>query len=309
MNESREPSLVFIGGSGRCGSTLLSLLLNEHPSVFAAGELTHLWSRGIIENQLCGCGEHFHSCDFWRAVLREAFVTFSKNDAQKLEGIRTRYMHTANFRLLSGSINQMSPSLQEYRDAYIQLIKAIQLVSGACTIVDSSKYPAEGFLALQFCEILNPLLIHLLRNPEDVALAWTKRVVRPEITERLEYMPQYSPLLTAVAWRFYSALFEKLSRIYPERALKVCFSDLVEHPLEVCHSALNFLRIDSSGGDPFRFDFENRKAFLSTNHTVSGNPHRFQSGWIEIRRRSELDNYFPPGIAILVRLLAGKFSS
>ena len=51
--------LLFIGGLGRSGSTLIEKLLNEFNDAFAIGESVHLWERGLRDNELCGCGEAF----------------------------------------------------------------------------------------------------------------------------------------------------------------------------------------------------------------------------------------------------------
>ncbi len=48
--------LLYIGGVGRSGSTLVERVLNEAPEVHAMGETHHLWERGITADQLCGCG-------------------------------------------------------------------------------------------------------------------------------------------------------------------------------------------------------------------------------------------------------------
>ena len=60
--------LLYVGGAGRSGSTLLDLLLSEVPGMFAAGEVRYLWNRGVRDNELCGCGQSFLSCPFWSAV-------------------------------------------------------------------------------------------------------------------------------------------------------------------------------------------------------------------------------------------------
>ncbi|MBT8240919.1 MAG: sulfotransferase, partial [Acidimicrobiia bacterium] len=57
--------VLFIGGLGRSGSTLIERLLNEYPDVFAIGESVHIWERGLRDNELCGCGVPFDRCVFW----------------------------------------------------------------------------------------------------------------------------------------------------------------------------------------------------------------------------------------------------
>ena len=63
----------MIGGWGRCGSTLVDMMLGQLPGFVSAGEVRELWLRGILENRPCGCGVPFRSCPFWTKVGDEAF--------------------------------------------------------------------------------------------------------------------------------------------------------------------------------------------------------------------------------------------
>src|SRR5690606_31367482 len=48
--------VVFIGGLGRSGTTLLERLLGQLPGVMPLGEITHLWERDLLGNEMCACG-------------------------------------------------------------------------------------------------------------------------------------------------------------------------------------------------------------------------------------------------------------
>ena len=51
--------VLFIGGLGRSGTTIIEKLLNELPQTLSVGETVHLWERGVQANERCGCGESF----------------------------------------------------------------------------------------------------------------------------------------------------------------------------------------------------------------------------------------------------------
>jgi hypothetical protein len=56
--------LVYIGGYGRSGSTLLEYLLAQNPKVVACGEIArHLRSFG--RHKICTCGEPMQACPVW----------------------------------------------------------------------------------------------------------------------------------------------------------------------------------------------------------------------------------------------------
>src|SRR4029079_13210849 len=78
-----------IAGWGRCGSTLLDLMLGQVPGFVSAGEVRELWLRGCRENRPCGCGAPFFDCSFWSAVGRQAFGGWDQVDLERL--LRIRY--------------------------------------------------------------------------------------------------------------------------------------------------------------------------------------------------------------------------
>jgi hypothetical protein len=65
--------VLYIGGFGRSGSTLVERILGQLPGFCSAGEIVFLWQRGLIENQLCGRGATFSECDFWTRVGKTAW--------------------------------------------------------------------------------------------------------------------------------------------------------------------------------------------------------------------------------------------
>src|SRR6266705_3371373 len=73
--EIPQPGLrvLYIGGWGRSGSTLLDRMLGQVPGFFALGEVREIWQSGLRENRLCGCGASFRECPFWTRVGAEAF--------------------------------------------------------------------------------------------------------------------------------------------------------------------------------------------------------------------------------------------
>src|SRR2546430_13569347 len=77
MDRTSEGEMVtrvlYIGGLGRSGTTLLERLLGELPGACALGEVVHLWQRDVIDNERCACGRPFSACEFWRAVGERAF--------------------------------------------------------------------------------------------------------------------------------------------------------------------------------------------------------------------------------------------
>src|SRR5690606_26342504 len=138
--------VVFIGGYGRSGSTLLDRMLSQCPGFLSTGELRHPWERSLTENQLCGCGEPFRECAVWQRVLQAAYgeggVDVEAVLRLKAQVDRLRYVPWMGRAAPAG-----------YRERWVRytkmltaLYRALRDVSGCTYIVDSSKDPSYGFL-------------------------------------------------------------------------------------------------------------------------------------------------------------------
>ncbi len=96
--------VVFIGGSGRSGSTLIERLLGELPSVCNVGEVVHLWERGLQRGETCGCGTPLPDCPFWIRVGDVAFGGWDQFDvAQFLQTKKSVDRNRHIFRLAAST--------------------------------------------------------------------------------------------------------------------------------------------------------------------------------------------------------------
>ena len=50
----------------------------------------HLWHRGVIEGERCGCGEAFPDCPFWAKVGAVAFDGWGNVDPGRVIRLRNR---------------------------------------------------------------------------------------------------------------------------------------------------------------------------------------------------------------------------
>lgn len=280
---SERLTILYIGGYGRSGSTLLERILGQVPGFFSAGELRHIWERSFKEDQLCGCGETFRSCEFWSTVREQAFGSQNGLDLDRVLALkqsvdRLRYIPRHALATRSGRYgSEMAPRIREYSAILERLYRGIQSVSGARVIVDSSKDPSYAFLlnALAFTDLR---VMHLVRDSRAVAYSWSRRRVRPEIQGGQAFMPQFSPIKSSVEWNLYNYFFDALSKIGAcSRLLR--YEDFVRDPAPRLPKTLDGLGLGGGQGLPFT---GGRKVELGVNHTVSGNPMRFQTGTIEI---------------------------
>ena len=64
--------LIYIGGYGRSGSTLLEYLLTSHPALVACGEVQRSVRRFEVKRErLCTCGQKLPACPVWGPFRRQ----------------------------------------------------------------------------------------------------------------------------------------------------------------------------------------------------------------------------------------------
>lgn len=276
--------VIYLGGLGRSGSTLLERLLGELPGVSALGEVVHLWRRGVVENERCGCGEAFSTCAFWSQVGKSAFDGWDKISVERLTRLREATDRTRFIPLLAGRRLPAArrAHLTEYTDHYLRVYQAVAEATGAATLVDSSKHASLAFCLRSRPEI-DLRVVHLVRDSRAVAYSWTTRVVRPDASAE-SYMTTYSPVRAAAQWNIENYAMALLAR-RGTPVLRVRYEDLVAAPEQTMLALAAFagLRAGASALDFIGTEGDSRFAVLHEAHTASGNPMRFATGKVGIR--------------------------
>jgi UDP-N-acetylglucosamine transferase subunit ALG13 len=273
--------VLYIGGSGRSGSTLLERVLGQLPRFCAVGEVVHVWRRGVRDNQLCGCGTPFRECPFWDQVGKEAFGGWEAIDLDEVLALqeavdRHRFIP---FMLAPSLWPRYQRRARRYSAYLTRLYRAIQNVAESRMIIDSSKSAPFAFL-LGRAPGLDLRVVHLVRDSHGVAFSWTRRVPRPEVRGGEAYMPTYRPARAGFEWITDNLLFHVLGRTGVPRAL-LRYETLVRDPRTEIHRVLDLLGEGDDIGD-LRF-IRDGYVEVEANHSVSGNPMRFDRGRVPLR--------------------------
>jgi hypothetical protein len=289
--------VIYIVGEGRSGSTLLERVLGQHPIIFAAGELLHIWERSFLDNQLCSCGKHFYDCEVWQGITKE-FISNIKIFEPK--EIIKAIKNTSRMRHYLTGKNLKNKDSLFLNDVYYNLYYAIKKYTNKDFIIDASKHPVFAHILSQNMKI-NLHIIHLIRDSRGVSFSWNKKRIRPEITEKIEYMPRYSIFRSAIYWNLINKVALDLKR--KTSYIQIRYEDLVKYPEKTLEKIFNFLGVENHS-----YDFVKRlnvKVFvnLQTNHTVSGNPFRFKTGNIELKLDKSWQDSFPFYKKFIVSLL------
>ena len=276
-----KPSVLYIAGTGRSGSTLLAGLLDRLDGHVAVGELRYVWSRTLVEDHLCECGARFRSCPFWTDVFVEAFGGFDESRPEDVARVAARVDRIRHIpRLAAPALRSAGfrADLEAFGQLLRRLYSAILSVSGASVVVDSSKDPSYAYL---LCAVpsLDLALVHLVRDSRAVAYSWTRRRVRPEVHWKVEYMQQRRPSLSARRWVQYNLLLDVLERRVP-LSLRVRYEDLAADPeatvarVAGLTGALRRVPVAPTPGHTAAPVAGGRGA--TGGHSVAGNPVRFE---------------------------------
>lgn len=293
--------VLYVAGNGRSGSTLLGRVLARLPGVVCVGELVFIWSNGLRDNQLCGCGEPFLDCPFWARVGEEAFGGWSTIDAGEVLRLRravdrNRYLPLLAQPALSRTFRGR---LDRYTDLLGRLYDGIQQASGAAVVLDTSKHPSYAFLLRQVDRV-DLRVIHLVRSSHGVCHSWTRQVRKPEITHLDAYMQTYRPARTALEWSLYNAVLELLPTLGVPTST-VCYEDFIRAPRPHVERILGLLERQP---EPQELQFlENDLIDLPMSHSLSGNPMRFRTGPVSLRVDEEWRQAMPRSTRAVVTAL------
>jgi hypothetical protein len=281
-SDGRGAFVLYIGGSGRSGSTLLDLMIGQVGGCCSVGELSSIWIRGLVENELCGCGTPFGSCPFWSQVGEEAFGGWNRVDPKRIGRLQATVDRTRYIPLM---LAPTAPALYRarmarYAEVLGRLYGAIHRVSGAAVIVDSTKRPSTGFL-LRKVPRLELRLIHLVRDSRGVAHSWTKEVRKPEVVERDAYLDTYNPFRMGIRWVMYNSLIDLLGLDPAIPSGLVRYEDLVRHPHRMVRRILELAGLTLADED--LAGIGSGWVRIAAAHTIAGNPMRFRHGRVPLR--------------------------
>ncbi len=306
--------VLFIGGLGRSGTTLIEKLLNEAPETFAVGETVHLWERGVRDQERCGCGERFADCEHWPEVGRLAFGGWDALDLRRAIDLRWSVDRSRRMPQILGA--HRNKPLKDDQLEYLELMRKVLLASaersGASVLLDSSKHLSTAAL-LALDPALDVRVLHVVRDPRGVAYSWTKAVARPETDG--EMMPTYRPSRTAMRWVTDNRGFDTLAKAGVP-TLRLRYEDFLADPAGSLRAIGELAGIDSlCSGDALPFldtSTDPVGATISTPmHSVAGNPLRFGGAELALKLddawRTELDAKARATVTRITRPALGRY--
>lgn len=278
-----SPTVLYVVGKGRSGSTILDHVLGQVPGVASTGELWFLWEWGVLRGGSCGCGARVVDCPRWREVLERLDV--DRAEARRLLELQRRTMSWPRVgRALAASRRPEGHAWsdgREYGRVLSELYRAIAEVTGAEVIVDSSKWPAHlGLLGL--VPGIRPRGLHLVRDPRAVAHSNRRRRSAQGRGDAQE-MPRFGVAHVAASWVARNLVVELLASRGAGAWRCQRYEDFAAAPRATLGELLDFAGLPRVA-PPFSDD---RTLELRPTHTVGGNPSKFSVGETTIRADDE----------------------
>jgi hypothetical protein len=257
----RKIKVVFIAGCGRSGTTLLGQLLGEFEGFINVGEAArYLFDRS--KDLPCGCGASAADCLFWKEMFHAipAELAHQGTKSLRIRSFPSLYMRTRGNRIPS----EYAPILDALGDTYRTIVRD----TGSSVIIDSSKYPSTALLAGLIPNV-ELHVVHVVRSPHSVVASWTRKN---------GYLAVHPPGKVVSWWWAYNVLSEALkSRAKSYRLVR--YEDFARNPGPV----LQDITADVTG-NPLPMNFlEGSEATVHVQHSLAGNPSKFNTGKIKIR--------------------------
>ncbi|MCP3855855.1 MAG: sulfotransferase [Actinomycetia bacterium] len=275
---SERVPVVYVGGVGRSGSTLLDLFVGQDPRLFPVGELVHLWDRGLRNNNRCGTGEPFSDSEFWCQVGEKAFGGWDQVDVDRMAAMkaavdRNRFVPQL---LTPWSSPGFARDIAAYGEAMAAIYRAVLAVSGASVVVDSSKHISTAAF-LRRVPAIDLRVLHLVRDSRGVAFSWTKQVKMTEVVAGDEEMERLHPVHSAWRWDCWNSLFTLLGRLgVPSSRLR--YEDLISDPAGAVEKVLDLAGLE---GNCLVVTDDGVK--VDPIPSLGGNPSRFRTGTVTVR--------------------------
>lgn len=261
--------VLFIGGTGRTGSTVLDRLLGSCPGWLSGGELAFFWRYGIRDGGLCACGEQITKCDVWSKALSLASGD-KPVDAVRMIELRRRFwsLHLPLMVLPRFRTHRLD-LLEEFPNVVERLYSSAMEVTGSRVLVDSSKDTHYSYILRERTN-LDIYFLHMVRDPRAIGHSWQR--IRPEKGfEGRVQMERRGIAKTSLYFSVSNIAAETLWKGCRDRYRLLRYEDFVADPAYVCQEIASFVGEDIAlEGVLSGFTFQ-----PGAGHTAWGNPNRF----------------------------------
>jgi hypothetical protein len=296
--------VLKITGLGRSGSTILDVVLGNHPQIESVGEVMNLirtgWIsqeslRGIdpkrLRRRLCTCGKRLdvpnidtpsEACPFWSSVRREWVERTDGDSIETYPKLQNEFELKRRWPRLLYEKRRPSALFRSYARLTRAFFESIRAVSGKPVIVDSSK-SAAGAFALGMIPGIDLYLVHLVRDGRGVITSLRKSFEK-DLQAGIMWDHKGHPMWkTIVRWVVQNLASEWVCiQLGPKRTMRLRYEDFVADPKTALERIGSLIELDltdvanaASSGKP-----------MQVGHNIGGNRTK-KSGIITLRPDAE----------------------
>jgi Sulfotransferase family len=305
MTDTETPiKVVKVTGLGRSGSTILDIVLGNHPQIESVGEVGNLIRTGWISQEslrgidpkrlrrpICTCGKRLdvlyvdtpdEACPFWSSVRREWVKRTDSDSIESYPKLQNDFELKRRLPRLLYEKRRPSAPFRSYARLTRAFFESIRVVSGKPIIVDSSKSPASAF-ALGMMPGIDLYLVHLVRDGRGVVTSH-KKSFEKNFEAGIMWEHKGQPMWkTAVRWTVKNLASEWVCvQLGPKRTMRLRYEDFVADPKSALERIGSLIELDltdvadaASVGKP-----------MQAGHNIGGNRTK-KSGVITLRPDEE----------------------
>lgn len=266
------PRVLYLIGTGFCGSTLVSFLLNSHPEIASVGEATgpyRLWTKG--DSFPCSCGESLGRCSFWTRAKAEMEsrglpldlgrfdLRFAPSRREWLDPLLTRSLRSNTLDGLRDGIVACVPSwrrsMRTVAARNVAFAEIALSLTGKQIFADASKDPTRVRHQLRLSAV-DASVLHLVRDAPGFVSSFVRH-------------GQGSIEVAIRTWNRMGDHARRLfARLPEDRRLRVRYEDVCTNPSGELNRISEFLGVSR---------FVREIDFRATEHHIIGNAMRLSS--------------------------------
>ncbi len=310
MHTETPVRVLEITGLGRSGSTILDIVLGNHPDIESVGEVGNLALNGWISREslrgidpkkravpICTCGKRLdvlyvetpeEACPFWSSVRREWVGRTGPDSIESYPTLRGNFERTRpavlvqQFLRLLYERRRRSESFRSYAGLTRSFFESIRAVSGKPIIVDCSKISVRAF-ALGMIPGIDLYVVHLVRDGRGVITSHRKSFEK-DLQAGIMWDHKGRPMWkTVIRWTVQNLASEWVCmQLGPKRTMRLRYEDFVADPKSALERIGSLIELDlrevadaASSGKP-----------MQAGHNIGGNRTK-KSGIITLRPDDE----------------------
>lgn len=272
--DGRRIRYVCMPGSPFTGSTLLGLLLNEHPQCASMGAATGLIRSVDLSTYACSCGKLFLECEFWNHIAARTRALGHPVNVFETNFWNT-HLRLSHNRVINALIVRSLGwgQLNDLRDTVVGKVAAVRRAisdtgwntwslasavlerTGKRVFIDTARdHQRPKYLSTH--PSLDVKVIHLIRDPRGNAASIMKHT-------------GVDAAAAARRWTHYNREAARVRRYLPKQSwMTLHYEDLCADPTGVLDRISDFLQVERAGLHPGPRDPERH---------VIGNPMRLKA--------------------------------